>query len=288
MTNVRKVAVLGTGIMGGPMARNLAKAGLEVRAWNRTREKAAPLEEDGVTVADSAAEAVAGAEAFVTMLADGDAVREVASEALGQSGDALWLQTSTVGLAATDELAELARPSGTAFVDCPVLGTKQPAEQGELTVLASGPDDVHDVAAPVFDAIGKQTVWLGGAGAGTRMKLVVNAWIQSLTAAVGQSVALAEALDLDPAVFLEILDGAPVGSPYAQLKGSQIIDGRLEDVSFSTVLARKDTRLVIDALEQTGLDPGLARAVWDRFNAAVELGRGEEDMAAVYHAFLAQ
>ncbi len=203
----KSVAVLGTGIMGLPMARNLAKAGLEVRAWNRTREKAEPLADDGVTVAGSAAGVV------VTMLADGDAVKQVAEEALGEAGDALWLQTSTVGLAATRELAELAERSGTAFVDSPVLGTKAPAEQGELVVLASGPEDVRDAAAPVFDAIGKKTLWLGEAGAGTRMKLVLNMWLLSLTAALGESIALAEALGADPATFLEILDGAPMGTP---------------------------------------------------------------------------
>lgn len=285
---VRSVAVLGTGIMGAPMARNLAKAGLEVRAWNRTREKAEPLEQDGVTVAGSPAEAAAGVDALVTMLADGGAVKEVAGEALAEAGGTLWLQTSTVGLAATRELAELAEGAGSQFVDSPVLGTKQPAEQGELTVLASGPGDVHDGATPVFDAIGKQTLWLGEAGAGTRMKLVINAWIQSLTAAVGQSIALAEGLGVDPATFLDIIEDAPVGSPYARLKGSLILEGRLDDVSFSTVLARKDTRLVVEALEEAGLDTGLARAVCERFDRAVQVGSGDQDMAAVYRAFLAQ
>ena len=282
------VAVLGTGIMGAPMARNLAKAGHEVRAWNRSRERAEPLAGDGVTVAESAAEAVQGADAFVTMVADGDAVRAIAAEVLAGAGEALWLQTSTVGLADTRELAEHAERAGVTFVDCPVLGTRQPAEQGELTVLASGPDAAREHAEPVFDAIGKATVWLGEAGAGTRMKLVVNAWIQSLTAAVGQSIALAEGLGVDPATFLDILDDAPVGSPYARLKGDLILADALDDVSFSTVLARKDTRLVIEALEQAGLDARLARGVCEEFDAAVELGHGEEDMAAVYHAFRAQ
>jgi 3-hydroxyisobutyrate dehydrogenase len=281
----RSVAVLGTGIMGLPMARNLARAGLEVRAWNRTREKAEPLAEHGVTVAASAEEAVDGADAWITMLADGDTVAAVARDALAADGAGLWLQMSTVGLQAARELGELAGSEGATYLDAPVLGTKAPAEQAKLVVLASGPEDVHDDVAPVFDAVGSKTVWLGEAGNGSRMKLVVNAWIQSLTAAVGQSVALAEGLGVDPGTFLEVIDGAPTGSPYAQLKGKLILQDKLDDVSFSTVLARKDTGLVVEALEQAGLEPGLARAVYERFDAAVEAGAGELDMASVYRSF---
>jgi 3-hydroxyisobutyrate dehydrogenase len=282
---VRSVAVLGTGIMGAPMARNLAKAGLEVRAWNRTREKAEPLEDDGVTVVGTPAEAVAGADALLTMLADGDAVKDVAGEALAEAGGTLWLQTSTVGLAAARELAKLAEDAGSPFVDCPVLGTKQPAEQGELIVLASGPDEVRDDAAPVFDAIGKQTLWLGEAGAGTRMKLVLNGWLLSLTAALGESIALAEKLGVDPEKFLEILDGAPMGSPYAQLKGKAILGGKLDEPSFPLELAAKDARLVLEAAaEEAGTEPELVRAAKALFDKAVEQGHGGADMAAVYRA----
>jgi 3-hydroxyisobutyrate dehydrogenase len=277
--------VLGTGIMGLPMARNLADAGLEVRAWNRTREKAEPLSEHGATVTDSPAEAVDGADAWLTMLADGDTVESVARDAL-EAGDAgIWLQMSTVGLEAAQKLGELADGEGATYVDAPVLGTKAPAEKGELVVLASGPDGTHETAEPVFDAVGQRTVWLGEAGNGSRMKLVVNAWIQSITAAVGQSIALAEGLGVDPATFLDVIDGAPTGSPYAQLKGKLILEDELDEVSFSTVLARKDTGLVVKALEEAGLEAGLAQAVYDRFDEAVELGAGEQDMASVYKAF---
>jgi 3-hydroxyisobutyrate dehydrogenase len=282
---VQSVAVLGTGIMGAPMARNLAKAGLEVRAWNRTREKAEPLAGDGVTAVDSPAEAAAGADALVTMLADGDAVEDVANDALSEAGGTLWLQMSTVGLAAARELAKLAEDAGSPFVDCPVLGTKQPAEQGELVVLASGPEGVHDDAEQVFDAIGKQTLWLGEAGAGTRMKLVLNGWLLSLTAALGESVALAEQLGVDPKKFLEILDGAPMGSPYAQLKGKAILDGKLDEPSFPLELAAKDARLVLEAAaEEAGAEPQLVRAAKALFDKAVEQGNGGADMAAVYRA----
>src|SRR3954447_22815301 len=139
------VAVLGTGTMGAPMARNLAKAGFGVHAWNRSRDKAEPLTDDGVTVHDEVAEAVRGAAFVVTMLTDADAVRSVVVDegALEAMADgAIWIQVSTVGVRAADELAKLAAGHGVAYVDAPVSGTKEPAEQGKLVVLASGPQDV--------------------------------------------------------------------------------------------------------------------------------------------------
>ncbi len=146
MANEKTVAVLGAGgTMGRPMARNIAQAGFTVRAWNRSREKAEPLAEDGVTVCDSPAEAAEGADVVLTMLADTDAVIESVSDALGRLGDrGLWLQMSTIGEAGTERCIELARERDVRFVDAPVLGTKQPAEEGKLVVLASGPDDLAD------------------------------------------------------------------------------------------------------------------------------------------------
>src|SRR4051794_26719385 len=140
------IAVLGTGTMGAPMARNLAKAGFEVRAWNRSREKADPLADEGIAVHDEAAEAVRGAAFVLTMLADGDVVRSVMTDegALeAMDGDAIWLQVSTVGAEAAAELGRLAADRGVTYVDAPVSGTRQPAEEGKLVVLASGPEDVR-------------------------------------------------------------------------------------------------------------------------------------------------
>jgi 3-hydroxyisobutyrate dehydrogenase len=285
---IRSVAVLGTGIMGAPMARNLAGAGFEVRAWNRTREKAEALREDGAQVADGPPEAVRGADAVITMLTDGGAVERVMAGDDGalaaMEDEALWLQTSTVGLAASERLAGLAEERGAALVDSPVLGTKEPAEQGQLIVLASGPDEAREPCEPVFDAIGSKTVWLGEAGTGSRMKLVVNSWLLALTAGLGETVALAEALDIDPDAFLETIDGSPMGVPYAQLKGKMMIEGRYEP-SFPLALAEKDANLVLEAAERSHLEPRMARAVRDLFARADELGHGEEDMAAVHESF---
>ena len=284
--NPLAVAILGTGIMGAPMARNAARAGLDVRAWNRSRAKAEPLDADGVRVRATPAGAIDGADLVVTMLADGEAVESVMDDtALDHvADDAVWVQTSTVGLVATQRLADFAGERGLGFVDAPVLGTRGPAEQGTLVVLASGPAALEERCAPFFDAVGSRTLWLGDAGAGTRMKLVCNGWLLSLTSALGESIALARALGVPPEQFLEILDGAAFGSPYAQTKGKAILAGDFRPPSFPARLAAKDARLVVDAAEHAAIDLELARTVMNLYGRATALGYGDEDMAAVAKA----
>ena len=276
-----RVAVLGTGIMGAPMARNLRAAGHEVSVWNRSPEKAAAL--DDVDAHGSIAEAVNGADVVVTMLADGDVVEAVAGEALGAMDGAVLAQMSTIGVAATERVAERARAAEVPFVDAPVLGTKQPAEQGALIVLASGPDDVRARVAPVFDAVGGKTLWLGDAGAGSRLKLVINTWLLSLTEGLAEAIALAGELGVDPQTFLDTIDGGPLGVPYAQLKGKLMIDGDFPP-SFPLDLALKDARLALAAAEERGLRLGALAAVAEQMERAVEAGHGREDMAATIHA----
>jgi 3-hydroxyisobutyrate dehydrogenase len=280
------VAVLGTGIMGGPMARNIAAAGLDTRAWNRTREKAEPLAEHGVTVADSAADAVRGADLAVTMLSDGSAVEQVMTEggALeAMRDDAVWLQMSTVGIAATERLAQLAEERGVAFVDAPVLGTKKPAEDGALTVLASGPEEALAACQPVFDAVGGRTISLGEAGGGTRLKLVANNWVVDLLASLAETIAFAQRIDVAPEAFLDAIEGGAMGAPYARMKGEMMLKGEFP-VSFPLDLALKDARLVLDAAERHDLELALTAATARRFERASELGHGEEDMAAIFQA----
>src|SRR5919199_6299030 len=243
MANDNTVAVLGTGIMGAGMARNLLAASMDVRAWNRTREKAEPLAEDGAEVADSPAEAAEGADFVLTMLADADAVAEAvggengALSTLAEGG--VWLQMSTVGVKGSERLAGIADEYGVTYVDAPVLGTKQPAEQGQLIVLASGPEEVRERCQPIFDAVGSQTYWLGPAGAGSRLKLVTNNWIVGLLSTLAETIGFARALDVDPAQFLEVIEGGPLGPPYAQMKGQMMIEEEFP-TSFSANLARKD------------------------------------------------
>ena len=279
------VALLGTGIMGAAMARNLLGAGMEVRAWNRSTEKAEPLADDGATIVEDATEAARGADFLLTMLADADAIEEVVGDGVLQAlaEGAVWLQMSTVGERGHATLAHLAAENGVAFVDAPVLGTKAPAEQGQLVVLASGPEEVREKCEPVFGAVGGKTVWLGEAGEGSRLKLVVNNWIVGLLGVLAETIAFARATGVEPQKFLETIEGGPLGLPYAQIKGGMMI---AEDfpTSFSARLARKDAALVLDAAGARDLDLAGAAAVTARFDEAIGAGHGEEDMAAVYEA----
>jgi 3-hydroxyisobutyrate dehydrogenase len=282
-----RVAILGTGIMGFPMARNMARAGLEVRAWNRTREKAEPLRDDGLMVAESPAAAANGADVIVTILSDADATTAVmagpAGAASAMPDTAVWAQMATLGLSGIERCAAIAEERGIALVDAPVLGTRKPAEDGELVVLAGGSPEALERCRPVFEAVGRKVVECGEVGAGTRLKLVLNNWVLALVEAVAETIALAEALNIDPARFLETIEGAPMDSPYAQLKGKAILERKLEP-SFSLKLARKDVALVIEAAQRHGLDLALPPAIARSFDRAIELGHGDEDMAAAYFA----
>jgi 3-hydroxyisobutyrate dehydrogenase len=278
------IAFLGTGIMGAPMARNLARAGHDVTVWNRTAEKARPLAEDGAHVAQDPAAAVAEAEVVVTMLTDADAVESVMREAAPAApAGAVWWQASTVGIEGTERLVALAAGHGLSYVDGPVLGTKGPAEQGTLVVLASGDPEAVERCAPLFDAVGSKTIRLGQVGEATRLKLVLNHWVLVVTAGLAETIALAEGLGLDPNLFLAAIEGGPLDLGYAHFKVPGMIAGQLP-VAFPLKHALKDAELVLEAARRHGLDLGLAPAVRDRFARAAAAGHADDDMGMVVEA----
>jgi 3-hydroxyisobutyrate dehydrogenase len=281
------VAVIGAGgTMGLPMSRNIAKAGFEVRAWNRTGEEAEPLAEDGVAVLDTAAEAVSGAAVVLTILSDADAVTSVMEGSdgvlAGAEDGATWLQMSTIGIEGTERCAALAEENSLTLVDAPVVGTKQPAEQGKLTVLASGPEEMRERCEPLFEPISQKVVWLGEAGTGTRMKLVINSWLLSLVEGLAETIAFAEGIDIDPAQFLETISGGPIDNAYAQMKGRMMIERSFEP-AFKLELAAKDARLVLEAAQRHDLDLPMLDAIRSQLDEAAQ-EHGELDMAAAYLA----
>jgi 3-hydroxyisobutyrate dehydrogenase len=275
-------AVLGAGgIMGLPMSRNLLKAGFGVRAWNRSPDKAKPLGEDGAEVVRTPAEAAQGADVILTMVADADAVLSSIEEALENvSSDAIWLQMSTIGLRGTERCIELAKEHGLGFVDAPVLGTKQPAEQGKLVILGSGPEELRDRLADAFDVLGGRTMWVGEAGAGSKLKVVINGWIVTVVEGAAESLALAEGLGLDPSLVLEALKGGALDLPYLQMKGKAMIERDFEP-SFKLALAAKDAGLVSEAAEVHELDLPMMRTIRERLDQGAE-EHGDKDMSATY------
>ena len=267
--------------MGLGMARNIQKAGMTVRAWNRSAEKAQPLADDGITVVDSPTDAIDGADMILTILSDGDAVLDVAGQVLPDApSEAIWLQMSTIGHEATDRCIELAKQHDITFVDAPVLGTKKPAEEGKLTVLASGPDSARESVEPIFDAVGQKTIWVGEAGQSSRLKVAINSWIVSVVEGAAETLALAEATGVDPKLVMEAVSGGPLDMPYLQLKGNMMVERSFE-TSFKLSLAAKDARLATRAAEEAGLDLPMLRAIVERMEAASEQ-HGDEDLAATY------
>lgn len=280
MPPMASIAVLGTGIMGAPMARNLARAGHEVRAWNRSPEKAAPLRDDGVAVHDDPASAAAGADVVMTMLAEADAVLAVV-DAAGLAAGQVWWQASTVGLEGHERCAARAAELGVELVDAPVLGTRKPAEDGALVVLASGPDAALERCAPFFQAVSARTMQLGEAGQSTRLKLAANSWVLGAVQATAETVAFAQSLGVDPAQISEAIEGGILDLPYFRIKSQAMVAGDFTP-SFGLALAAKDARLITEAAAAHGADLPSMRAIAARMAEGAEAGHGEEDMAATY------
>ncbi len=283
---VMRVTVLGTGAMGAGMARSMLRDGIEVAVWNRTAERSQPLAAEGAAIARDPIAAVTDADVVVAMLFDAAATLEVMGTVLpAMQEGAVFVQCATVGVDGAAHTAAVAAQHGVPFLDCPVLGTKAPAEQGNLVMLASGDPALRERVQPAFDAMAAKTIWVGDEpGVGSKLKLVCNAWIGALAAAVGQSFALAKGLGVDQQLMLEAFDGAAAGSPYLQAKGKAIIESSYAP-QFSVDGVRKDTGLIRDAIVASGLSTALVDGVRAAFDAASAAGHGDDDMAAVYFGY---
>ena len=278
----KTVAVLGTGIMGSAMARNLVTAGLHTTVWDRSQQAAAPLAGAGARVAASPQEAVRDAGVVITMLPTADAAESVMfagelTEALARG--AVWAQMGTIGVTATSRLAhQLGRlRPGVLFVDAPVSGSKGPAEAGQLLILASGPPAAQAIVRPAFSAIGRKTVWLGEAGQGSRMKLVVNSYLSFLIEGVAEALELASRLGIDAAALDEVIEGGPLSAPIADAKLYKMRSGDFAP-EFPLQWALKDVNLAISAAGGSKLP--LVEALSRQWSAAVEAGHGREDVSA--------
>lgn len=269
-----RVAVLGTGIMGAAMAKNIAAAGHDVVVWNRTRARA---EATGLPTAETAQEAVSGADVVLSMLLDLDAVKEAVDGV--DFGDAAWMQSSTIGLG-VEELAE-SHPN---LVDAPVSGTKKPAEDGTLTMMLSGPADLRDRVRPVADAVSSRIVDVSDrVGDASRLKLVINTWLLTVAEGVAEMMKLAEAAGLDDGIVLDTLQGGPLDSPYLQMKGKEIAQRSFEP-QFKLETAHKDLHLVLELAGRVGVELALTEAADAKFERAIELGHGDDDLAATWYA----
>ena len=277
------VAVLGIGAMGHAMATSLLRAGIPTIVWNRRPTATRDLAGLGADVAETAADAARRAGVVVTMVTDTDAVISIARDQgmlAALAPGAIWVQMSTIGVAGIERVAALVdveRPDVT-LLDAPVSGSRDPAEQGQLTIFASGPEQVRSRIAPLFDALGQRTVWVGEVGAGSRQKLDNDTSVAFAAEAAATSVALAGSFGLDAEKVLDALAGSPLVSAWQASKLQRIANGDFS-AQFPLSLALKDVRL---ALEAAGDDRFAALAcLADEWQQAVDQGLGDRDLTVV-------
>jgi 3-hydroxyisobutyrate dehydrogenase len=277
-----RIAVIGTGTMGTAMAGRLLRAGHAVDVWSRHALSTKPLVDAGATAYGDVTDAVRAADVVVTMLPNADTTTVVMFEDAGVDAmkrEATWVQMATIGVTATEQLAARlsARRADTAYVDAPVSGSRGPAESGDLLILASGPVSAASKLKPVFKVLGRKTMWLGAAGAGSRMKLILNTWLAFQTECAAESASLAETLGVESASLMEALDGNALASPYALSKLGRMFEQDFRP-DFSIDLALKDLELVRD--EAGPAAAPVATAIAQRWRRLVEHDSSGLDVSA--------
>jgi len=283
------VAILGIGTMGHGMATSVLRAGIPTMVWNRNQATTRDLAEQGAEVAHSAVDAARKAAIVVTMVTDADAVISIARDdgmLAALPPGAILVQMSTIGVAGIERVAAMvgAERPDVILLDAPVSGSKEPAEHGQLTIFASGPDEARPRVTPLFDALGQRTIWAGDVGSGTRLKLVANTWLAFAAEAVVASMALAQGLGLETERVVDALEGNPLLSPWQEAKLHRIANGEFS-AQFALSLALKDVRL---ALEATDGRLGVLACLAEEWQRAVDDGLGHEDVTVVTRALEAQ
>jgi 3-hydroxyisobutyrate dehydrogenase len=280
------VAVLGIGAMGHGMAASALRAGIPTIVWDRRAEATRDLAQLGAEVAGTAADAANRAAIVITMVTDADAAISIAVDhgmLAALAGGAVWVQMSTIGVAGTDRIAamvEAERPD-VMLIDAPVSGSADPAEHGQLTIFASGPDGARSRLGSLFDALGQRTIWVGPVGAGTRLKLVNNTWLAFATEAVAASVALARRLGLETRAVMDALGGGPLVSPWQAAKLERIANGEFS-AQFALSLALKDIHLALEAAGEDRFAALLCLA--EEWQGVVDQGLGGFDLTVVTKA----
>jgi 3-hydroxyisobutyrate dehydrogenase-like beta-hydroxyacid dehydrogenase len=288
MAGLERVAFVGLGIMGAPMARNLREAGYELSVYTRTREKAERFAtEHGARAAATAADAAEGADAFITIVPDAPQVEEVlfgeAGAAAALRDDALVVDMSTISPTSSKAIAERLAPRD--FVEAPVSGSKPKAEDGTLTIFVGGEQAAFERARPLFDAMGELIVRVGPLGHGQMAKLLTNSMGAVHAAVLAEAIRTAKAAGLDEDAFLTVAAGSAGASGVLNLKGAQMFQERWEPPLFKLEHMLKDVRHTLDEARALGIElqlPALAESLYTRADQA---GHGEDDFAAIYTAF---
>src|SRR5450631_2096300 len=276
-----RVGLPGVGLMGSAMAHRLLDRGIAVVAWDRDSEQLRALEDRGGEPAERPSEVVSGAGVVITMLPTAAVILDVVEPLLEDWPEGtVWLQMSSVGAAEADQLTQVAEAHAVRLVDAPVSGSTHPAEEGELTILASGPDSARTAVEPIFDALASRVLWVGAAGMGSRLKLAANHWMITMVAALAESMNLCQVMGLDQRHFVALLDGGPLGSSYALQKLDEM-QRHEYPAGFPVRLALKDLELVREVEHSSRATMPLLDAVLERFIAAGP-DLADQDLAAIY------
>jgi 3-hydroxyisobutyrate dehydrogenase len=276
-----RVGLLGVGLMGSAMAHRLLDQNISVIAWDRDAEHLRALEERGGVTAERASDVVSGADVVITMLSTAAVILRVVEPLLKEwPQGTTWLQMSSVGEAEADQLTQLAEAHAVRLVDAPVSGSTHPAEEGQLTILASGPDSARAAVGPIFDALASRVLWVGEAGMGSRLKLAANHWMITMVAALAESMHLCRAMGLDQEQFIALLDGGPLGSAYAVQKLYEMLRHDYP-VGFPLRLALKDLQLVQEVEQSSRAAMPLLDVVLERF-ASANQDLSDKDLAVIY------
>jgi len=280
-----KVGFVGLGIMGSAMATNLLKAGFKVSVWNRSVDKCAPLVDLGATVAASPRAVAESSDVVVAMMATPAAVHAVrdGSEGIvaGLSAGKGYVDMSTVDADTSIESALLAHEKGALFLEAPVAGSRKPAEDATLVIMAAGDRELYDSSFPILEKMGKKILFLGETGNASRMKLANNLVMCGTLTALSEGIALAAGSGLDTAQFLEILDSGAVSNPMFRMKGPHIAANKEFPVAFPLKHMQKDLRLALRLAEEVGQPLFATATINELYKAALALGLGDEDFAAV-------
>ena len=272
--------------MGSAFARRLLGAGMQVSVWDRTPAVAARLAEAGAVVAAIPEEAVRDAGVVITMLPTAEVILDLVKPLLNDwPEDTIWLQMSTIGADGTERAIALAkeRRPDVVFVDAPVSGSKTPAEEGKLLILASGPAGALDALAPVFSALGQKTIRWERAGTGSRMKLVLNTWLAVLGEGIAETAVLAQSLGVSLNDVSTCIGSTALDAPWALSKLDKIERGAF-DPDFSLALASKDLHLALDAANRAHRRLPMAQSIATQWESALQTGLGDRDVIGAYLA----
>ena len=287
MEKVERVAFCGLGIMGGPMAANLARAGFVLSVWTRTAGKAERFAaEHGARAGSTAAEAASGADALITMVPDSPEVESTlfgggAAGALGSG--ALVIDMSTIAPSAAKAIGERLAESGIDFLEGPVSGSRPRAEDGTLTIMAGGAPAAFERALPLFEAMGERIVHVGPSGHGQLAKLLTNTMGAVNAAALAEAVRVVERAGIDPERFLEVAGGSAGASTVLTLKGRPMFEESFEPL-FKLEHMLKDVRHCLEEAQRLGVELRLGKVAETLYARAAEEGHREDDFAAVITA----